>query len=129
MNRTVFAAIGLAAVMATPALADSPCLRLDQIWNWKVVDDKTLIVENLSHQKFKVSLMGTCYDLAYKNNLGFKSIGGTGLSCLSGGDEVFARGIAIPNRCPIASVVLYTPEMEKADKAAAAAKAQQQNAH
>ncbi len=126
MNKIVLAAIGLAAVVVTPALA-SPCLRLDQIFNWKVLDDSTLIVENDFHQKFKVSLMGFCHDLRYKERLGFKSIGGTGLSCLSNGDEVFARDSAIPDRCPITSVTLYTPDMEKADKAAA--RARRKDAH
>jgi hypothetical protein len=41
------------------------------------------------------------------------------------GDYVLAHDIAIPDRCPITSVVPYTPQMEAADKAAAAAKTQQ----
>jgi hypothetical protein len=40
---------------------------------------------------------------------------------------VLAHEVAIPDRCPISSVVPYTPAMEAADKAAAAAKVQQES--
>ena len=89
-----------------------------QIWNWKVLDNKTLIVEDDTHQKFKMSLMGYCPDLEFKERIGFKSFGGSELSCLGSGDDVLARDIAIPDRCPITNVVPYTPAMEAADKAA-----------
>jgi hypothetical protein len=48
------------------------------------------------------------------------------LSCLGTGDYVLAHEVAIPDRCPITSVVPYTEAMEAADKAAAAAKAAKQ---
>jgi hypothetical protein len=119
---------GLAALLATPAFADSKCLELSQIWSWKAVDNKTLIVEDNWHQKFKVSLMAYCPNLLFKENLGFKVFGGTGLSCVSKGDQVIDRDHpAGTYRCPISDITPYTPEMEKADKAAAVAKAAQQN--
>lgn len=119
-------ALGFAILLpATQAIAASSCLELARIWNWKVLDNKTLIVEDDTHQKFKMSLMGFCPDLQFKERIAFKSVGGSELSCLGSGDYVLARDIAIPDRCPITSVVPYTPEMEAADKAAAAAKAQQ----
>jgi hypothetical protein len=127
MNKILWAAIGLAAVIARPALADPSCLQIGQIWNWKAVDNKTLIVEDNWHQKFKMSLMGYCPNLTFKERVGFKSIGGTELSCLTKGDYVFVRDIGMPAHCPIIDIVPYTPEMEKADKAAAAAKAQQES--
>lgn len=121
-------ALGLATALSaltTQVLAGPACLELVRIWNWKVLDSKTLIVEDDAHQKFKMSLMGYCPNLAFKERIAFKSVGGSDLSCLGAGDYVLARDIAIPDRCPIASVVAYTPAMEAADKAAAAAKAQQ----
>jgi hypothetical protein len=120
-------AAGLACLIATPALANPACLELSQIWNWKALDNKTLIVEDNWHQKFKLSLMGYCPNLTFKENLAFDVIGGTGLSCISRGDQIISRQEAMGAfRCPISNIVPYTPEMEKADKAAAAAKAAQQ---
>jgi hypothetical protein len=120
-------AAGFAVLAATPAFAEANCLELSQIWNWKVTDDKTLIVEDNFHQKFKLSLIGYCPNLPYKENLAFKSFGGTGLSCISKGDQVITHDFAMGGfRCPISNIVPYTPAMENADKAAAAVKAAQQ---
>jgi hypothetical protein len=86
---------------------------------------RTLIVEDNWHQKFKVSLMVPCINIGFKERIGFKAFGGTQLSCLSRGDDVLVRTPGFPQRCPITNIVLYTPEMQKADQAAA--KAQQHN--
>lgn len=108
---------------ATPALASSTCLRLDSIYSWDASDNKTLIVEDNWHNKFKVSLMGYCPSLTFKERLAFKSFGGTALSCISAGDDVFTRNFGSGGqRCPIRKVEPYTPEMQKADADAAAAK-------
>lgn len=121
-------ATGLWAALIAPAAAAPSCLEIGQIYNWHANDDKTLIVEDNWHQKFKLSLMAPCINLTFKERVGFKTIGGfTGLSCLSKGDEVLVRDPGFPERCPIIGIVPYTPDMEKADKAAAAAKAQQKN--
>ncbi len=128
MKTLLLAALGLAAVTTmgpTSALAGPACLEVGRIWSWKVVDDKTLIVEDDTHQKFKMSLMFNCPNLSFKERVGFKSIGGSELSCLSKGDDVLVRDIGFPSRCPITDIAPYTPAMEAADKAAAAAKAQQ----
>ncbi|MGD0144200.1 MAG: DUF6491 family protein [Rhizomicrobium sp.] len=117
-----FAAVISASAISTPARADSACLELGRISNWKVIDSKTMIVEDDTHQKFKMSLMIACPELGFKERVGFKSFGGTELSCLTPGDYVLIRSQAMPNRCPITSIVPYTPAMESAD---AAAKAQQ----
>jgi hypothetical protein len=132
MRTQILAALGMVAAMAatTPALADGPsCLEIGQIWNWNAPDNKTLIVEDNWHNKFKLGLMAPCQNLSFKERVGFKTIGGfSQLSCLSRGDEVIVHDIGIGQTCPITSIVPYTPAMEQADKAAAAAKkAQEQN--
>ena len=125
MHKVAIAAVLLSS-LAAPAFAQPHCLMLSQIWSWKAFDNKTLIVEDNFHQKFKLGLMGYCPRLPFKLNLGFKAIGGTGLSCLTKGDEVISRDEAMGTfRCPIKSIVPYTPAMEQADKASAAAKAAQ----
>jgi hypothetical protein len=126
MTKNLLAVMGFAALLSTPALAESACLEIGQIYNWKAVDNKTLIVEDNWHHKYKLSLMGYCPNLTFKERVGFKSIGGMGgLSCMTRGDEVDVRDIGMSSRCPIIDIIPYTPDMEKADKAAAAAKAQQ----
>jgi hypothetical protein len=126
--KKILLAVGFASLIATPALANPNCLELSQIWSWKALDNKTLIVEDNWHQKFKLSLMGYCPDLTFKENLGFDVIGGTGLSCVSKGDQIISHEQAMGAfRCPISNIIPYTPDMEKADKATAAAKAAQQS--
>lgn len=122
MNIKLFSALAVAALAATPVLAAPSCLQLGQIYSWNALDNKTLIVEDNWHQKFKLSLMGYCQNLTFKERIGFKAFGGTQLSCLSKGDDVLVRDPGFPQRCPIIDIVPYTPQMEAADKAAKAAK-------
>jgi hypothetical protein len=118
--RVAFAALA-ATLLATQALAQKPCLRQDQIYNWNAPNDTTLIVEDDLHKKFKLTLLSKCLSLTFKQRLGFKVFGGTGLSCVSPGDSVITGSETGPQRCSIKTVEAYTPDMEKADKAAAAA--------
>jgi hypothetical protein len=129
MTMKMLLTAGLVSALAVPALADETtpaapqvCLRVSEIWNWKALDNQTLIVEDNSHQKFKLNLMGYCTGLTFKQTLGFKSIGGTDLSCLTPGDYVFSHVMSMSQRCPIKTIEVYTPEMDKADKAAKDAK-------
>ncbi|HEY2445639.1 MAG TPA: DUF6491 family protein [Rhizomicrobium sp.] len=110
----------LAFLLTQSARADASCLRIGQIWSWNALDRSTLIVEDNLHQKFKIGLMGYCGQLPFKLSLGFRTVGASSdLTCLSKGDQVISRDIGIHYTCPISNIVAYTPEMEKADKAAA----------
>ena len=137
MKRTVIFAAALSALMTVPALAQpaaetgtSPneaaqkrvCLQIGRIWSWHAPNNKSLIVESDTHKKYKVDLMGYCPGLTFKEALAFKSIGGMSLSCITPGDVVFFHDVGMETRCVISKVSAYTPEMEKADKAAKAAK-------
>jgi hypothetical protein len=140
VNITMLKTLSLAAAlfMAVPALlstsaqaaentaAKSPervCLQVGRIWNWHAPDNRTLIVEDDTHHKFKLGLMGYCPSLPFKQTLGFRAIGGGSvLSCLTPGDSVFFHDVGMSMNCAIQSVSADTPEMEKADKEAAAAK-------
>jgi len=134
MRTRVLAFVGVAAAClcaGTPALADGPkCLEIGQIFNWKVLNDRTMIVEDNWHQKFKVSLMVDCINLNFKERVGFKAFGEfSSLSCLSKGDDVLVHDIGMGERCPISNIEPYTAAMEAADKAAAAAAKAQQDTH
>jgi hypothetical protein len=127
MKKILMAAAIFAFLPAASALPQPSCLELIRVWSFKALSNKTLIVEDIGHQKFKLTLMGYCPDLPYKQRLGLKVFGGTELSCISRGDEVISRAYSswLPWHCPIVDIVPYTPAMEKADKAAATANAQQ----
>ncbi|MBU6472691.1 MAG: hypothetical protein KGJ75_03705 [Alphaproteobacteria bacterium] len=126
MTKTMILAAALAALTAAPAMAEPAggndashaCLEVGRIWSWHAPDNRTLIVENDTHQKFKLDLMGYCPSLTFKETLGFRSIGGSYLSCITPGDVVFFHDIGTETRCVINKVSAYTPAMEKADKEA-----------
>lgn len=133
MRKTVLAAAALAALGRVSAAAQPTstepapraCLRFGEIYSWNAPDNYTLIVEDNLHKKFRVRLMSYCPNVTFKERVGFRSPGSMDLSCMSPGDDVIVNQFgAGPQRCPISSITAYTPAMEKADKAAAAAKAQ-----
>jgi hypothetical protein len=121
MKSRIALAVLATVFLATNALAQKACLRESQIYNWNAPNDTTLIVEDDLHKKFKITLLSKCIGLTFKQRLGFKVFGGTGLSCVSSGDTVFTGDSMGPQRCSIKTIEAYTPDMEKADKAAAAA--------
>jgi hypothetical protein len=120
---TVLPSVAAIAQPAPSAAAPRACLQFGEIYNWNVVDDRTLIVEDNLHRKFRVSLLGYCPDLNFKERVGFRSPGAMRLTCLSPGDSVIVNNLGAGfQRCPIKSIEAYTPAMQKADEAAAAAK-------
>lgn len=125
MKKALLFAAALAALMPSSAIAQRPCLKFGWIYNWKPITDKVLMVEDYDHQRYRLSLIGTCYDLGYYQKLGFKSRGAFAISCLAPGDEVIQRNYGFGaggGRCAITHIDYYTPEMEAADRAAAAEK-------
>jgi hypothetical protein len=123
--KTTFAFAALAAtLLVTPAMASRTCLQQSLIYSWKALNDRTLIVEDKFHDKFKLSLMVPCQHLQFHENLGFRTFSNTALACVLKGDEVISGTPIGPQHCPINTIEPYTADMEKADKAAAdAAKA------
>lgn len=119
MNKILLTIMALA--VCAPAPAAERCPRLDNIKNWDAPNDRTLIVEDYQHNKFKLSLMGHCMNLKFRLGLGFKMSGGSQLTCLARGDYIIQRDSAGLLRCPISKVELYTPEMQKVDGEAAKA--------
>jgi hypothetical protein len=123
--KSIFAfAVIAATLLVTPALAARTCLQQSLIYSWKALDDRTLIVEDKFHDKFRLSLMVPCQHLQFHENLGFRTFSNTALTCVAKGDEVISGTSIGPQHCPIKTIEPYTADMEKADKAAAdAAKA------
>lgn len=122
---------GIAILAAAPAHANSRCLQIGQVYNFKALDDKTLVVEDDFHNKFRIALMATCPTLTFKESIGFKTFGpATALTCVSKGDDIVTRDRPMgPQICAIKDIEPYTPAMMKADADAAAAKKAAEQAH
>lgn len=128
MNRSLLAAAFLVTALpataqpaAAPASSDPPCLRQRNIYDFKtVLGNRSLIVTDLAHKRYRLNFMGVCHNLQYHLQLGFKTEGVGTLSCVARGDSVLQRDVVGPNRCVIQSVEYQTPALDKADAAAAA---------
>ena len=130
MKLSVFALAALVVASASPASADRPCLQFGYIYNWTALNDRTLIVEDNWHKKFKLKLIGACSNLKFHEQLAFRSPGSLELSCLAPGDDVITREFGTgPQRCAVTTIETYTPEMERADRAAAQAAKEQRSGY
>ncbi len=118
MKFATLALAGMAVLAATPALARDPCIQNIDIYNYRAINDKKLVVEDFHHRKVLLTLIGTCDNLKFKEQLAFKSPGGSDLSCLSRGDEVITRDFGMRGVCSITHIDAYTPAMEAADRQA-----------
>ena len=91
---------------AVPASASTNCLQIGRTWSWKALDNKTLIVEDELHQKFRLALEGYCPRLPFKLNLAIRSASGiNGLDCVRRGDNVISEDVGARYTCPVMSVV------------------------
>ena len=128
MNRSFLAAAFLVTALpataqpaATPAPSDPPCLRQRNIYDFKTVPgNRSLIVTDLAHKRYRLNFMGACHNLQHHLQLGFKTEGVGTLACVARGDSVLQRDVIGPNRCVIQSVEYQTVALDKADAAAAA---------
>lgn len=104
-----FAALGLCfGSLTESAFAQgNVCLRSRDIYNWDVIDDKTLIVTDRRDQQYKIGLIGTCAGLQQTRfTLAFESL--SELSCLRPGDSIRYNDLTFgPERCTISSIEAY----------------------
>jgi hypothetical protein len=102
------------AALAAPASAQpqqqQQCLRQNMVNGWKVVDDRTLIVDDRVGRKYIISLAKGCHDLNWPMRMGFTSSSGFGLGCIERNDfvSVPANEAYISQRCLINDVQPYT---------------------
>ena len=111
-----------AAAGAAPTPTSEPAAEVQipfakhNIWNWQVVDDKTVLIQDQGRRWYKATLFGTCVNLSFANQIGFDSSPG-------GTFDKFSALLVRGQRCPLSSLVKTTapPKKTKANKAAAAA--------
>jgi hypothetical protein len=126
MKTLLFAATLFLAAASMPAsAADNSCLMHSYVDGWGSHGDHAMIVNDRFGRKFLLTLAGYCADLDYSMAVGIRSPGGGGFSCVERGDRIVMRGggaMGGPSACWVTKIERYTPEMEKAYKAALEAK-------
>jgi hypothetical protein len=96
---------------ATPAPAPAPEAQIPfaktNIWNWQVVDDKTVLIQDQSRRWYKATLFGNCINLSDRQRLAF-------VSNPSGTFDKFSTILARGQRCPLVSLVETSAPPKKA---------------
>ncbi len=94
---------------------DNFCLRSKQIYNWEIVDDKTLIVTDRRDRQFEIGLVGSCAGLQQTRfSLAFESF--SELSCLRPGDSIHYNDLTFGReRCTISSIESYVAPVSESD--------------
>jgi hypothetical protein len=108
------AAASVAAAPASVPEAQIPFAKRN-IWNWQVVDDQTVLIQDQGRRWYKATLFGHCINLPFANTIAFDSNPGGTFDKFS---AILVRG----QRCPLSSLVATDapPKKQKAQKAAAA---------
>ncbi len=68
------------------------------IWNWQVVDDQTVLIQDQGRRWYKATLFGHCIDLPFAQRIAFDSNPGGTFDKFS---AILVRG----QRCPLRSLV------------------------
>jgi hypothetical protein len=81
------------------------------IWNWQVVDDQTVLIQDQGRRWYKATLFGHCINLPFADRIAFDSNPGGTFDKFS---AILVRG----QRCPLRSLVETTapPKKLKAKK-------------
>jgi hypothetical protein len=100
------------AAAAAPAREAQIAFADKSIWNWQVVDDRTLLIQDRGRRWYKATLLGHCINLSFANDLGFESNSGGTFDKFS---SIRVRG----QRCPLTSLVETTAPLKKSKAKAA----------
>jgi hypothetical protein len=96
-----------APTQPAPPEASIPFASKGGIWNWRVVDDKTVLIESRGRKWFKATLFGNCINLSFANSLSF-------IPNPSGTFDKFSTIRSRGQRCPLVSLVAI-PAPKKAN--------------
>ncbi len=115
------AAVGDTPATPTPgapaAEASIPFANHDGIYNWQVIDDRTVLIQGQNRKWYKASLMSRCIDLPFAERVGFESNPDGSFDKFS---SITVRG----QRCPLTSLVEAPPPPRKVKAKKAAPPAQ-----
>jgi len=110
-----------APVQDTPPEAQIPFANRGGIWNWQVIDNKTVLIESRSRKWYRATLFGNCFNLSFAQNMAF-------VTNSNGSFDKFSSIRTRSQRCPLVSLVEIPPphrnsNAKKADPAATPAPA------
>jgi len=137
MKIKLIAAAAALAAMSAPALAEGTshdnnvCLMRRDIDGWGAHGNNAVVINDRFGRKYLLSLAGLCSDVNWAFGLGVRGFGGAD-ACVDRGDHIVMRGGGAMDGhdvCWVTKVERYTPEMEKADKAAVEAKRHEHDSH
>ena len=109
-HKRIFIAAVAACALIGPARADNEtsaprhsCAFVDQIYNFKEVDDRTAIIQTSPSRSFKVTFFNSCREMRWAFSARVESRPGI---CLSRGDKMIFghRGFGFADRCIVSSV-------------------------
>jgi hypothetical protein len=113
MKRCASACIGIliGATVATPLLAqdENVCLQRNRIWNWKALDENTLLYKDRTQKEYVVTFRNRCAHVT-RSNATLIYLNESSLSCLSPGDAIGVKAPGYPGSvCRVESVRSGTP--------------------
>lgn len=95
----LLAMLGVASIAAAaPAPEARIAFAKSNIWNWQVVNDETVLIQDIGHRWYKATLLGHCINLPFAERIAFDS----------NPDGTFDKFSAIlyrGQRCPLRSLV------------------------
>jgi hypothetical protein len=111
LKRASLMVAALAAMTAAMAAdeASIPFANRDGIYDWRVVDTRTVLIQSLGRQWYKATLMSPCFDLPFAQRVGFQT----------NPDGSFDKFGAIKVRgqyCPLTSLVKTDPPAKKSKR-------------
>ncbi len=116
LSSAISAAIADSTTSAQSAAPEAriPFANHGGIYNWQVVDDRTVLIQGLNRKWYKASLFSSCIDLPFAQRLGFESNSDGSFDKFS---SIKVRG----QHCPLVSLVETAPppKKKKAHKPAA----------
>jgi Family of unknown function (DUF6491) len=106
-----------APAASSPAAAPAPAPEVQipfakrNLWNWQVVDDQTVLIQDQSRRWYKATLFGHCINLPFADRIAFDSNP-------SGTFDKFSAILVRGQRCPLMSLVASSapPKKSKAKK-------------
>lgn len=120
MKKSEFLVAVLLSVSISAAIAESPTTAQAAapearipfanhggIYNWQVLDNRTVLIQGQNRKWYKATLFSACIDLPFTQRLGFKSNA-------DGSFDKFSSLKVRGQNCPLVSLVETTPPAKKA---------------
>jgi hypothetical protein len=92
------AAPAAAGLDQAPREGQIPFANKGGIWNWQVVDNKTVLIESRARQWYKATLFGNCINMAFAQSMAF-------IPNSNGTFDKFSSIRTRGQRCPLVSLV------------------------